>query len=66
MTLQLAVKAMNNTMGPEGLVPSYLVFESIPRFPVVDSRTSNGMATIAAELRIKTALASRFSYNADL
>jgi transposase InsO family protein len=31
--LKLAVKTMNDTMGPSGLVPSYLVFGSLPRFP---------------------------------
>ena len=35
--VKLAVKAMNDTMGPEGLVPSYLVFVSIPRFPSKES-----------------------------
>ena len=29
--LQLAVKAVNNTVGPEGLCPTLLVFGSIPR-----------------------------------
>ncbi len=70
--LQLAVKAMNDTMGPDGLVPSYLVFGCIPRFPAVDStvpnqkdrmnaleKARNEMATIEAELRLKTVLASR-------
>ena len=31
--LKLSVKAMNDTLGPEGLFPSYLVFGCIPRFP---------------------------------
>ena len=35
--LRLAIKACNDTLGPEGLVPSYLVFGCIPRFPSVDS-----------------------------
>jgi hypothetical protein len=29
--LQYAVKAVNNTVGPEGLTPSLLVYGSIPR-----------------------------------
>lgn len=32
IALQLAVKAMNDTVGPEGLVPSLLVFGTLPRF----------------------------------
>ncbi len=35
--LKLAVKATNDTMGPEGLVVLYLVFGGIPRFPSMDS-----------------------------
>ena len=79
MALQLAVKAMNDTMGPDGLVPSYLVFGCIPHFPAVDSivpnqkdrmnaleKAHNEMATIVAELRPKTALSFRFPRNADL
>ena len=33
LALQLAIKAMNDTSGPEGLVPSLLVFGVLPRFP---------------------------------
>ena len=35
--LRLAVKALNDTMGPEGLVPSLLVFGVLPRFPAVNT-----------------------------
>ena len=79
MVLQLVVKAMNDTTEPDGLVPSYLFFECIPRFPAVDStvlnqkdctntleNAGNEMATRAAELGLKTALASRVLRNADL
>ncbi len=79
MALQLAVKAMNETMRPDGVAPSYLVFGWIPRFPEVEStlpnqkdrhnafeRARNEMATVVAELRLKTALASRILQNADL
>jgi hypothetical protein len=33
ISLRLAVKAMSDTMNPEGLVPFYLVFCIMPRFP---------------------------------
>ncbi len=38
IVLHIAVKAMNDTMGSNGLVPSYLVFECVPRFPFVHSK----------------------------
>ena len=79
MALQLAVKARNDTMGPEGFVHSYLGLGCIQRFPAVDStvpnqkylmnsleKARNEMATIVAELRLKTALASRVTQNSDL
>lgn len=31
LVLQLAVKAMNDTLGPEGFVPSYSVFGQFPQ-----------------------------------
>lgn len=37
MYLRLAIKAFNDTTGPEGLVLSYLVFGCIPRFSSVNS-----------------------------
>lgn len=40
IALKLACKALNDTMKPEGLVPSLLVFGLLPRFPV--SRRPNG------------------------
>jgi len=68
VALRLAVKAMNDTIGPEGRVPSYLVLGCIPRFPAVDSsfpeqlsrldalkEARKEMDTISAELRIRTA-----------
>lgn len=36
--IRLAVKSMNDTMGPEGLVPSLLVFGITPRFPSTNSQ----------------------------
>ncbi len=79
IVLKLAVRAMNDTMGPEGLVPSYLVFGCIPRFPSTDSTlptqqqrmdamqaARREMAIITAELQIRKALMSRVLRNADL
>jgi hypothetical protein len=34
LALKHAVQAMNDTQGPEGLVPSLLLFGVLPRFPV--------------------------------
>lgn len=41
VALKLAIKAMNNTMGPEGLVPSLLLFGIVPRFPSVNTALPN-------------------------
>ena len=41
LTLRLAVKAMNDTMNPEGLVPSLLVFSVLPRFPAFNRTLPN-------------------------
>ena len=38
LILRLAVKAMNDTLGPSGLVPSLLVFGSISRIPNVNAK----------------------------
>ena len=79
VALKISVKAMNDTMGPKGLVPSYLIFGWILRFPAVDSTLQDQatrmdalsaarrkMVTISADQRIRTALASRVPRNADL
>ncbi|PXF45776.1 hypothetical protein BWQ96_04443 [Gracilariopsis chorda] len=34
---RLALKAMSDTVGPEDVVPSYLVFGSLPKFPAVNT-----------------------------
>ena len=34
LALALAAKAMNDTVGPEGLVPTLLVFGVVPKIPV--------------------------------
>ncbi len=77
--LNLAVKDLNDTMLPEGLVPSYLVFGCIPRFPSTESTmptqqqrvdamqsARREMAIVTAELRIRKALSSHVPRNADL
>ena len=35
-TLQTAVKAVNDTAGPDGLVPTLLVYEAYPRMSNLD------------------------------
>ncbi|PXF43736.1 hypothetical protein BWQ96_06513 [Gracilariopsis chorda] len=37
LVLRLATKAINDTVGPQGFIPSLLVFGSLPRFPAVKS-----------------------------
>jgi hypothetical protein len=72
LALKLAVKAMNGTQGPEGLVPSLLVFGVLPRFPGSNTFLPNQkdrmdaliaaraeMETISAELKIRKALTSQ-------
>lgn len=72
IALRCAVKGINDTMGPEGLVPSYLVFGVIPTFPAFNtelpsqrdrmaaiSSARSEMATISAKLRIQQALRSK-------
>ena len=78
LTLRLAVKAMNETMNPEGLVPSLLVFGALPRFPAFNTTLPNQeqrmralqiarseMETVSSELRLRRALLSRVSYNRE-
>jgi hypothetical protein len=71
LALSLANKAMNDTIGPEGLVPTLLVFGTVPRlsttgsFPNQNERmlamdsTRREMDAIVSELRIKRALTSK-------
>lgn len=79
VALRISIKAMNDTLGPEGLVPSLLVFGCVPRFPCINSKQPNQkermvalnaarqeMAEITAELRIKKALSTRIPRNSDL
>ncbi len=79
IALRIAVKAMNDTLEPNGLVPSYLVFGCVPRFPAVDSKLPNQqsrmdalslvrqeVAIIVSEMRVQKALTSRVPRNAEL
>ncbi len=79
IVLRIAVKAMNDTLGLNGLVPAYLVSGCVPIFPSVDSklpdqqsrmdsliRARQKMATIVSELRVQKAVASRVQRNAEL
>ena len=72
LALQLAVKAMNDTVGPEGLVPTLLVFGTLPRFPPLSptlpghenrmkamASARQEMADITAKLKIQLALRAR-------
>ena len=78
IALLIAIKTMTDTMGPNGLVPSYLVFGCVSRFPAVNSklpdqqsrvdalsRTRQEMNTIISEMRMQKALASLVPRNAD-
>ena len=72
LILRLATKAMNDTVGPEGYVPSLLVFGTLPRFPAVYSKLPDQKqrmealscarreyATIVSQLRVAQALRSK-------
>ena len=48
IALQLSVKAMNDTVNPEGLVPSLLLFGTVPRFEPHSSRLPNHEARMRA------------------
>lgn len=70
--LRHSVKAINDAMVPEGLVPSLLVFETVSTIPITESErpkqaellaamanAREEMVKISAEIRIKAALKSR-------
>ena len=72
LSLRCAIKGMNDTLGPEGLVPTYLVYGTFPSFPVRKATNPTHeqrmkalaaaraeMATITSELRVLTALKSK-------
>jgi hypothetical protein len=77
LALKVAIKTLNDTLGPEGLVPSLLVFGLLPR-PVGSITTPNNASrqdlaqtarseydAIVARLRIARALKSRMSAAAN-
>jgi len=82
LLLQLSVQAMNNTLGPEGLVPSALVFGEFPSLrmlgePMNPKATLESRAAVAqsarremeqqmAQLRIKRGLRHKIPAAADL
>lgn len=61
--LRIALKAMNDTMGENGLVPSYLVFGILPRFPVIESEVPEQRERMeiiaAAQMEMNTIIAER-------
>jgi len=76
--LKLATKAMNDTMGEDGLVPSLLVFGIIPRFPIISTNlptqqermdalatAQKEMNAIVSERRITAALTRNIPSAAD-
>ena len=71
--LRLAIKAINDTAGPHGLVPSVLVFGSMPAFPLAPKNMHSQaerykalatarkeMANIVAQRRVNDALRRKF------
>ena len=68
IALRISIKAMKDTMDPNELVPFYLMFGSVLRFPAVDSKLpdqqsrmdalSRAHQEMVAEMRIHKALAS--------
>lgn len=53
LILQMAVKAVNDSVGPEGLVPTLLVFGAYPRMTMKEVRR------LYAERQVRDALAMR-------
>ena len=79
IALNFAVKAMNDTMGPEGLVPSLLVFGVLPRFPASSNDLPNQedrmraltaaraeMESISCQLKLQHAMLSKLPPACDL
>ena len=72
LSLRCAIKGMNDTLGPEGLVPTYLVYGTFPSFPICRNAPPSQedrmralataraeMATITSEPRVMRALKSK-------
>lgn len=79
ITLRLGIRAINDTMGPDGLLHFLLVFGCLPRFSAVHSdhrshregmralhEARKEMSIITAELSIRKALMSQRPRNTDL
>lgn len=78
MDLRLPIKAMNDTLGPEGLVPSLLGFGIMRSLPVINNPLAEQkdrmsvlsicreMKTVTAELRISQAIRSKLPPSADI
>ena len=68
MTLQIVVKAINDTAGPNGIVPTLLVFGSYPRITEMDppspSVTKRAEAIRAATKEVRRIYAERQVENA--
>ena len=68
MLLQMAVKAVNDTVGPNGLIPPLLVFKAYPRLTSTDSPslivTQRATAITKATLKLNRLRASRMVTNA--
>ena len=76
--LGIAVKAMNDTIGEKGLVPSFLAFGTTPRFPIISTEPPSEaermklltsaqieMNAIVVERRIQAALTRQIPPAAD-
>lgn len=79
LALRISLKAMNETMGAEGLVHSLLIFGTLPSFIVTTSNIAEQnksmkalsearreMASVTAEIRIRKALLSNAPRNTDV
>jgi hypothetical protein len=58
----LANKAMNDTVGPEGLVPTLLVFGRVPRLSIGDVRVLAGLNRERAVRKAYTITEARMAY----
>lgn len=61
--LKIAVKAMKDTIGENGLVPSLLVFGIIPHFPIISteipSQCERGQILSAVQMEMNAVIAER-------
>ena len=78
LLLRIAIKAMNDTIGEDGLVPSLLVLGIVPIFPILNTNlpqqqermkalitARQEMNSIIAERRVTTALQKSFPSSID-